>query len=217
MADETLDPAQAELAALYARFDAMEKHELVAIAVQLAQTYVVEGLGTLAASTAEAAPARGADQVGEETFAGMLRRLKQARPGDEVLQKFIVNGEHIQVRTPMGNVDVTEYRRPNAPNAPTPRAVGPAAARAAPSVPTNRDSIYNRELYQQNNQAPAGGGAPPAAPAAQPAAPAASRPPAPNSAPAAQNARPAAPAAKPVDKAEDDKKSGQRIRMIELD
>ncbi len=207
MAD-TQDPVRAELTALYKKLEEMEKHELVALAATLTQTYVVEGLGTLTAATAEAAPARGADQVGDETFAGMLRRLKQARPGDEVLQKFIINGEHIQVRTPMGNVDVTEYRRPVAP-ASAPVAVGPGAARAAPSVPTNRDSIYNRELYQQNNAAPGnqGGSAAPA--------------PAQNPAPTAQNApRPQQPANQPPaksEKTEEDKKTGQRIRMIELD
>lgn len=206
MADDK-DPLAAEIPALRRRLGELEKHELVELCVQLTATYVLEGLGTLGQAEDAAQPARAYDNVGDETFAGMIRRLKAQRPGDPVLDKFILNGEHIQVRTPMGNVDVTEYRRPTAPAAAPAVKVAPAQ----PSVPTSRDSIYNRELYAQANQPAA---ARPGTPAPAPAAPTtAATPPAPG-APAARPA-PAQPAAA-KDK-DDQKKSGERFRMIELD
>ena len=223
MSDKKPETFEEQVAALRSRFGALDKGELVEVAVQLAQTYIVEGLSTLSQAAAVAAPQKGYDNVGDETFPGMLKRLKQQRPGDPVLEKFIVNGEHIQVRTTMGNVDVTEYRRPNAPP-PTPGpAVGPNAAQQPANVPANRDSIYNRELYQQ--QANQGGGAVPPNPAAAP-----SNRPGANNAPPAATARPpanagaAAKAAQPptaggakTNDAKDDQKKGERFRMIELD
>jgi hypothetical protein len=135
-----------------------------------------------------------------------------------VLEKFIVNGEHIQVRTGMGNVDVTEYRRPMAP-AP---AHAPGASRSQ-SVPTPQDSIYNRSLYPQANQPGGqGGGGQGGAqrPAAAPAA-AQPRPGGPAGGPAAP-ARPGAAPAQPgaAQPAKDDKgtEGGEkRFRLIELD
>jgi hypothetical protein len=197
------------------RFAAMDHAALVELAVELVTTYVVEGLGTLSVATQQASPAKGADQLGEETFAGMLRRLKGQRPGDPVLDRFIVNGEYIQVRTPMGNVDVTEYRRPNAPT-------GPAVTAPPPSVPTAESSIYNRELRglppanaaRGAQQRPQGGAS----------APASSSPP-PAAAPANNASRPANPPATspaPASPAQGGqqntpKPAGDRGRMIELD
>lgn len=117
-----------EVQALRQRLATFEKDALVEMCVQLSRTYVLEGAGTLAATTAATTPA------GEETFAGLLRRLMRERPDDPVLSRFIVNGEHIQVKTPAGNVDVTEYRRP----------VPPRPSPNPPAVPTPSDSVYNR-------------------------------------------------------------------------
>lgn len=138
--NETID-------ALRARLSGMEKEALVEFALELLTTYVVEGLDPVAGDGASVK----ADLVGEETFAGMLRRLKSERPTDPILQRFIVTGEHVQVRTPMGNVDVTEYQRPNAP--------APAARpRPAAEQPERESSIYNRALEHK----PAPASAPPA-------------------------------------------------------
>lgn len=128
-----------ELAALRARLDMLDRTALVEMCVELSRTYIIEGLGTLSAATDEATPAR--DSAGEETIAGMLKRLQRERGRDPVLDKFIISGEYIQVKTPMGNVDVTEYRRPTPPQAPRPSAPPPA-------VPTPRDSVYNRALHE---------------------------------------------------------------------
>lgn len=197
------------------RFSAMDHDALVELAVELVTTYVVEGLGTLSVVTQQASPAKGADQLGEETFAGMLRRLKGQRPGDPVLERFIVNGEHIQVRTPMGNVDVTEYRRLNAPT-------GPAVSAPPPSVPTAPTSIYNRELHGLPPANAARGAQPrPSSGAPTPTTPS----PAPASVPVNASSRPAnPPAASPVPAAPAQgaqqnapKPAGDRVRMIELD
>ncbi len=189
------DPLAREMEALRQRFSALDRQELVELAVELTATYVLDGLSTIGQATLEATP-KGYDEVGDETFAGLLRRLKTQRPGDPILEKFIVNGEHLQVRTPTGNVDVTEYRRPTAPAPP------PSVSPPPPSVPPARDSIYNRELYGQPpanaQRAPAG-----ANPSRSPAAP----PPA--ATPGAQQDNGKAPA--------DQKPQGDRFRMIELD
>lgn len=154
-----------QMNALKRRLQQLDHDALVEMCLQLSRTYVVEGLGTLAAATDEATPAR--DEAGEETVAGMLRRLQKERGSDPVLDKFIIRGEYIQVKTPMGNVDVTEYQRPM-PQPP------PQRAAAAPSVPTPKDSVYNRELHQPPTARPPAAparGAPPAAPAGQSPAP----------------------------------------------
>lgn len=190
---------------LVERLEQMDHAALVALAAELLQTYVVDGLGTNAQSTGEASLRRGADQAGEETFAGMLRRLKADRPGDPVLEKFIVNGEHIQVRTPMGNVDVTEYRRAAAP-------VPPSVSPPPPSVPTSPQSIYNRELYGQ----PAASAARAAQTRPNPPAPAPTAP-ASTPSPSAPAAPTAAPAPAPASKPGEQKPAGDRVRMIELD
>jgi hypothetical protein len=216
MSDETArppsEPLVAQIEALRRRLSTLEKHELVELAAQLTATYVLEGLGTIGQATLEATPAaKGYDAVGDETFAGMLRRLKVQRPNDPALEKFIVNGEHIQVRTPMGNVDVTEYRRPVAP------ASAPVTTPPPASMPTPRESVYNRELYGEPpanqrgtaprpNAAAAGGATSPNGPA-----PAQNRPAAPPPAnPAGQPA-----AAKDANAKEPAGKD--RFRMIELD
>jgi len=211
------DPAEESAHALRASLSVMDREELVELGVQLLQTYVVEGLGPVGRGGELPAPnsARAVDSVGEETFAGLLRRLKAERRGDPILEKFIVNGEHIQVRTPMGNVDVTEYRRPTAP-APAP--VGGGAPRQ--SVPTPSDSIYNRSLYPQADRGAAqerSRGASEPQPAAAPsrAAPAAPRPAAPPSEPARPGPGPASPA--PQKDAKDEPAQDKRFRLIELD
>jgi hypothetical protein len=192
-------PADAVDAELHARLAAMDKDGLVALAAQLLTTYVVEGLAT------QSTEAKAYDLVGEETFAGLLQRLKAERPRDPVLEKFVVNGEHIQVKTPMGAVDVTEYRRPAAPAA----APGPSAP--APNVPTSRDSVYNRALY---DPAAAAGPARPVAPPAPPPGPA----PAPRVASAAPALAPGGrQASASPKKDEKDSKTGERFRLIELD
>ncbi len=200
MADETQrpppEPMAREIEALRRRLATLEKHELLELAVELTATYVLDGLGTIGQATLEATP-KGYDTVGDETFAGMLRRLKAQRAGDAVLEKFIVNGEHIQVKTPMGNVDVTEYRRPAAPAA----APSPSAPPAA--VPTPPGSIYNRELHGQP-PASARGGSPPQSQ---------SGPPPSASAPSANPNAPKDPGKDPKDQ----KPQGDRFRMIELD
>lgn len=168
-----------QMDALRRRLRQLDQEAVVEMCVQLSQTYVIEGLGTLSAATDEATPAR--DTAGEETVAGMLRRLQKERGSDPVLDKFIISGEYIQVKTTMGNVDVTEYQRP----APAAR---PQPSAPAPSVPTPKDSIYNRELHQPPASAP------PSAPAA---------------------GRPAAPAAKAPEPGKD--KAPERVRLIELD
>ena len=91
-----------QVASLRGRFDALEKSEVVEIAVQLAQTYVVEGLSTLSQAAAVAAPQKGYDNVGDETFPGMLKRLKAQRPGDPVLEKFSLRGIVFKHRDPEG-------------------------------------------------------------------------------------------------------------------
>jgi len=195
MADAPARDEQSERAALVTRLGAMERPALESLAAHLLQTYVVEGLAPAAAVGASAY-----DLVGEETFAGMLRRLKGERPNDPILQRFVVNGEHVQVRTHLGNVDLTEYQRPTTPGAPGSTAASP------PAVPTPRESVYNRDLYKQAGEsktapAPAKSGPGPAAKSGAPA-PATS-----------------ATAPKPAGPASNDGKDakGGRSRMIELD
>lgn len=167
-----------QMSTLRRRLQQLDKDTVVEMCVQLSHTYVIEALGTLAAATDEATPAR--NQAGEETIAGMLRRLQKERGSDPVLDKFIISGEYIQVKTTMGNVDVTEYQRP-----------APAAVRQpsvpAPSVPTPKDSVYNRELHE------------PAANATRPTA----------------AARPQPTATKAAEPSQD--KAPERVRQIELD
>lgn len=189
----------AERKALITRLASMERGALESLAAQLLQTYVVEGLAPAGASGENAY-----DLVGEETFAGMLRRLKTERPQDPILARFVVNGEHVQVRTNMGNVDLTDYQRVTAPGS-----GAPAGAPPPPAMPTPRDSVYNRDLYKQPGDAksapaPAKSSGPSPAPAAKQAA----SPSAPSSAP-----KPPAPPGADAKEA----KQAERFRMIELD
>ena len=101
------DPATESHEALVQRLERMEKTDLVALAAAMAGTYVVEGLGSLTLGDAPTLATGRKDSVGDETFAGLLKRLKRERPDDAILEKFVINGEHIQVKTPMGNIDVT--------------------------------------------------------------------------------------------------------------
>jgi hypothetical protein len=163
---EDRDPAAQVADALRQRLRAMQPQELVELCVQLLTTYVVEGVLPLARAGDDLA----ADNVGDESFPQLLKRLKATRK-DPVLEKFIVDGENVSVRIDgQGVLPITEYRRPTAP---------PAAAGQPPAPPPRREgapgaasSIYNRPLYQPDQPAPQRG-APtrPAAPApAQPAA-----------------------------------------------
>lgn len=146
-----------EVSALRRRLESFDKDALIEMCVQLSRTYVLEGLGALSSASGPTTPA--VDDAGQETFAGMLRRLKRDLPDDPVLTRFIINGEHIQVKTPGGNVDVTEYRRPSPP---------PRPSVAAPAVPAPSDSVYNRPLHE----APAASARPAAAPPRPPSTPA---------------------------------------------
>src|SRR5690606_37952844 len=94
---------------------------LVELCVQLATTYVLEGL------PAQATAASACALAGDEPFASLLRRLKSERPNDPILERFVINGEHVPVKTAQGHVDLTEYRRP------TPSPPPPAAAAARPT------------------------------------------------------------------------------------
>ena len=190
----------AERKALITRLASMERGALESLAAQLLQTYVVEGLAPAGASGESAY-----DLVGEETFAGMLRRLKTERPQDPILARFVVNGEHVQVRTNMGNVDLTDYQRVTAPGS-----GAPAGAPPPPAMPTPRDSVYNRDLYKQAGDAKS---APSAAPAKSPGS--APAPAAKQAASAPASSAPKPPAAPGSDAK--DAKQAERFRMIELD
>ena len=168
------DPAAQVASELRARLRAMGGEELVELAAQLLTTYVIEGVLPLARAgeSSDIAP----DVVGEESFAQMLKRLKASKK-DPVLEKFLIDGENISVRIEgQGVLPVTEYRRPTGP----PRAAGVTVVEAPmprrESVPGASTSIYNRALYQPEQQQPARTAGPasaqPAQPAQQPARPA---------------------------------------------
>jgi hypothetical protein len=213
---DTLDPAAQVAEDLHAQLRRMKPEELLEMAVQLLTTYVVEGVPPLSRAQNETGLAQ--DSVGDESFAGLLKRVKAERRNDPVLDRFHVDGENISVRLEgFGLVPLTEYRR----SAPPP-AAGGAVPRAA--VPTPRDSIYNRSLYpeaaapQGDLSRPVAGATPPAAAArpAQGAAPAA-RGGQPGAAPA-----PGAPAAGARPAAQQGQQNQQggtsdRFKLIELD
>jgi hypothetical protein len=207
---DALDPAAQVAEDLRAQLKRMTGDELLEMAVQLVTTYVVEGVPPLARAQNEAALPQ--DTVGDETFAGLLRRLKAERRNDPVLDRFHVDGENISVRLEgFGLVPLTEYRR---------SAVPPSAGGAAParSVPTPRDSIYNRGLYEQQ---PTGDLSRPVLARQQPAQPAPAAATAPRGAapaapaPAAQPARAGQPAQQ-QDKQQQGP-SSDRFKLIELD
>ena len=177
MSDESVrndsDPAAQVAQELRAGLRAMRGEDLLELAAELMTTYVIEGVVPLArAGEATDLPA---DAVGDESFAQMLKRLKNTRK-DPVLDRFLIDGENISVRIDgQGVMPLTEYRRPNQP----PAAAGQpqAAQQRRESVPGAASSIYNRGLYQPDQPvAPRQGGAP---------------------APAQQSQRPATPTAQP--------------------
>ena len=204
------DPAAQVAAELRARLRAMRGEDLVELAAQLLNTYVVEGVLPLqrAGETSDLAN----DTVGEETFAQMLKRMKVAKR-DPILERFFIDGENISVRIEgQGVMPITDYRRPTG----TPNAAGQAAQpqprrEGAPGAAT---SIYNRSLYQPEQQQ---GSSAPAAPvrtvapsvqpmpgAQQPQRPAASQP-------------PSGPAQQPGQKKPDDQPKNDRFALIELE
>lgn len=203
------DPAAQVSSELRARLRAMGAEELIELAAQLLTTYVIEGVLPLA--RAESSTDLAPDVVGEETFAQMLKRLKAAKK-DPVLEKFLIDGENISVRIEgQGVLPVTEYRRPTGP----PRAPGvsvqemPVAPRRE-SVPGASTSIYNRALYQPEQQQPArtASGQPAAPPAAQqPARPASSQP----------GAQPAQPQQQGQGQKKPDEQKNDRFSLIELE
>jgi hypothetical protein len=143
------DPAAQVAADLRARLRGLPPAELVEMAAQLVTTYVIEGVLPLARAGESTDLA--ADQVGEETFAQMLKRLKAARR-DPVLDRFLIDGENISVRIDgQGVLPLTEYRRPTAP---PPAAAGPGVSVQVttqvrqPSAPGAAPPIYNPSLYQ---------------------------------------------------------------------
>lgn len=139
-----LDPAAQVAAQLRARLRELQHEELTEMAAQLVTTYVLEGV--LPLSRAGEATELAQDQVGEESFAQMLKRLK-ARKSDPLLERFLIDGENISVRIDgMGVLPITEYRRPNAP--PPARGEQAVAQTRRESVPGAATSIYNRGLYQ---------------------------------------------------------------------
>ena len=202
------DPAAQVATELRARLRGMGSDELIELAAQLLTTYVIEGVLPLARAgeSTDIAP----DVVGEESFAQMLKRLKAARR-DPVLEKFIIDGENISVRIEgQGVLPVTEYRRPTGP----PRAAGVSVQEMPPqprreSVPGASTSIYNRALYQPEQQQPPRTAGQQPAQAAQPA-----RPAQPGTQPA-QPAQPGQPAAPGQKKPEEPK--NDRFSLIELE
>ena len=166
------DPALLVANDLRARLRSMAGDELIDLCAQLLTTYVIEGVVPLARAAEGTEIA--ADNVGDETFAQMLKRLKAAKK-DPILERFIIDGENISVRIDgQGVLPITEYRRPAGP----PRAAGVSVVEAPmprrESVPGASTSIYNRSLYA-NEPTPARVGAPPQGPA-QPAQPAPAQP-----------------------------------------
>ncbi len=169
------DPAAQVAQELRAKLRAMRGDELLELAAQLMTTYVIEGVVPLArAGESTDLPA---DAVGDESFAQMLKRLKSTRK-DPVLDRFLIDGENISVRIDgQGVMPLTEYRRPNLP----PPAVGqpPAAQQRREGAPGAATSIYNRGLYQPEQQPARQGAAPAPQPPAQPQQRPASSPPGP--------------------------------------
>ncbi len=166
------DPSAQVAQELRARLRAMRGDELLELAAQLVTTYVIEGVVPLARAGESAdLPA---DPVGDESFAQLLKRLKTTRK-DPVLDRFLIDGENISVRIDgQGVMPLTEYRRPNQP--PASAGQPQAAQQRRESVPGAATSIYNRGLYQPEQQplAPRQSGAPAPVQRApsQPAAPA---------------------------------------------
>ena len=194
-----LDPAAQVAAELRARLAAMPPAELLELCAQLTTTYVIENV--LPLSRAEGAVDLAADTVGEETFAQMLKRLKLGRK-DPVLDRFLIDGENISVRIDgAGIMPLTEYRRPNAP----PGAPQPARREGVPGAST---SIYNRSLYQPDQQAPQRSG-PPAPAQAQPVSGGIARAPQPAT-PGQQPPQPGGPQKK-------DEPKNDRFALIELE
>src|SRR5207253_8609471 len=138
------------------------------LCAQLLRTYVIEGVLPLARAGESTDIA--ADVVGEESFAQMLKRLKASKK-DPVLERFIIDGENISVRIDgQGVLPITEYRRPVGP----PQAPGVSVQSAPPrreSVPGAASSIYNRSLYQPEQQPPRASPAQPSPAAQQPRPP----------------------------------------------
>lgn len=196
------DPALQVANDLRARLRAMGGEELIELCAQLLTTYVIEGVVPLsrAAESADLAP----DNVGDESFAQMLKRLKASKK-DPILERFLIDGENISVRIDgQGVLPITEYRRPTGP----PRAAGVSVVEAPmprrESVPGAATSIYNRSLYQQEQQ-PARTAQPAAAAAQQPAQ---QRPAAP--------AQPGQPAQQPGQQKKEEPKN-DRFSLIELE
>lgn len=205
------DPAARVANDLRVRLRAMEPEALVALAAELLNTYVVEGVLPLARAGEGADLAQ--DSVGEESFAMMIKRLKAAKK-DPLLERFLIDGENITVRIDgYGMLPLTEYRRPTAP----PAAGGQASAAPAPRgerVPGASTSIYNRSLYAPDPTAvvPAPARTAPAAPdniPLRPEAPGTSAKPAPAGAPGKP-----APGAAPGKK---DDQGNDRFSLIELE
>ena len=195
-----LDPAAQVAAELRARLAAMPQAELVELCAQLTTTYVIENV--LPLSRAESAIDLAQDTVGEETFAQMLKRLKLGKK-DPVLDRFLIDGENISVRIDgAGIMPLTEYRRPNAP----PGAPQPLRREGVPGAST---SIYNRALYQPDQQAPQRSSPPAPVQQAQPAPGGIARAPQP-SAPGQQPAQPGQPQKK-------DEPKNDRFALIELE
>jgi hypothetical protein len=158
------DPAALVSAELRARLRGMAGDELVELAAQLLTTYVIEGVMPLARAGESTELAH--DAVGEESFAQMLKRLKAAKK-DPVLERFIIDGENISVRIEgQGVLPITEYRRPAGPPSAGP-GVSVQQMPRRESAPGAATSIYNRSLYQPEQQPGRTGG-----PSQQPAPPA---------------------------------------------
>lgn len=192
------DPAQQVADTLREHLRSLPAEELVELAAQLVTTYVVEADPSARAGASNASLAD--DQVGNETFAGMLKRLKNEKK-DPLLERFIIDGENISVQVDgMGVIPITQYRRPTAP---------PPAAQQRPAPVPASNSIYNRGLYDApgagaGTRSQQAGAAAAAAPgnSARPAAPASAQP------------AGAAGAKKPDDKKPED---ADRFKLIELD
>ena len=143
------DPAMQVANELRANLRAMRGEDLIELAANLLNTYVVEGVVPLARAGESTDLA--ADAVGEETFAQLLKRLKASKR-DPVLDRFLIDGENISVRIDgQGVMPITEYRRPTG----TPAGAGGQQAQPQQrreGVPGGATSIYNRGLYQPEQQ-----------------------------------------------------------------
>ena len=196
------DPAAQVAQELRARLSRMGSDELIDLAAQLMTTYVIEGVVPLARAGESSDLA--ADTVGDETFAQLLKRLKASKK-DPVLERFFIDGENISVRIDgQGIMPVTEYRRPVGPPAAAGQAPAPQQRREG--VPGAASSIYNRSLYQPEQQPPARG----APPRQQPAAPQ------PRAAPP-QPPGPAQPGQAAQQPKKDEQPKNDRFSLIELE